>query len=203
MGLSSSPLFAKPSNIVFLPKKMDYPSLYAHYIEDTIIHDIPITTGNFMQKIIDEYEHGIKIYGYLIKDHVKVWECLLTEILEQNPKKNNIEFHFYCGEIGKAFYFKAERERNDKQIVFSIMVGSENDGAYHDITFEDNDRNQYNMDELEEMNREDSIKGLLKNGDDEDGEGNVFANYEFDEKKYKIVYNIQGVEFTEEPHSRL
>ena len=83
------------------------------------------------------------------------------------------------------------------------MVGSENDGAYHNVSFEDNDNNIYSIDELEDMNKEDSIKRFLKisqeDEDDEDDEG-VIVNYEFDVDKYKIVYNIKHVSFTEERH---
>ena len=198
MGLSSSPLFAKPSNIIFSPKKIYSGSIF----RDIIIPNIPISTGGFIQKIMEHYEYGMKVYGYLIKENVTVWENLLTEILEQNPKEKWVEIHFYCGEIGKAFYFKAIRKQDT--IVFSIMVGSENDGAYHNVSFEDNDNNIYSIDELEDMNKEDSIKRFLKNSqeddeDDEDDEG-VFVNYEFDVDKYKIVYNIKHVSFTEERH---
>lgn len=43
MGLGSYPLFAKPANIVFLPKKMNVSNEYSFYIEDNIT-DVPITT---------------------------------------------------------------------------------------------------------------------------------------------------------------
>jgi len=193
MGLYSFPLFVKPANIMFLPKKIDSSTLnidrYTYYIEENIIHDIPISTGNFMQKMIDENEYGIKIYGYLLNDHIQAWKSLLTDILEQNPKQKSIEFHFYCGEEGTAFYFKAER--NTDEIVFSTMVGSTNDGAYHDVSFEDNDGNEYSIYELADMNRE----YALKNCGDEDDENPVFVNYKFNEEKYRRVYNIKNVEF--------
>lgn len=197
MGLYSQPLFAKPANIMFLPKKIDSSTLnidrYTYYIEENIIPDIQISTGDFMQKMIDENEYGIKIYGYLLKDHIQAWKLLLTDILEQNPRQKSIEFHFYCGEEGKAFYFKAERKKDE--IVFSTMVGTENDGAYHDVSFEDNDGNEYHIYELADMNRENAFKGLLKNGDDEDDENAVFVNYKFNEKTYKIVYSIKDIVF--------
>lgn len=192
MGLGSYPLFAKPANIVFLPKKMNVSNEYSFYIEDNIT-DVPITTGDFMKKIIALDE--MRIYGYLTNTHVKVWECFLTEILEQNPRQKKIEFHFYCSERGIAFYFKAER--NKDKIEFSTMIGSVNDGAYHDVSFEDNDENEYSIDELADMNKEDAFKCLLKDEDeeDEDDENAVFVNYKFNEETYKIVYNIQDVIF--------
>lgn len=195
MGCYSYPLFAKPDNIVFLPKQIDGSltiniDRYTYYIEENIIPNIPITTGNFMQKIIDENECGIKIYGYLLKHHIKAWENLLTEILEQNPKEKKIEFHFYCGEDSKAFYFKAERKQD--KIVFEVLIGSDNDGAYNNITFVDSDENEYSIDELEIMNKEDTLKRYLN---EEEEENEVMVKYTFDEKKYKIVYNIDGVVF--------
>lgn len=185
MGLGSYPLFAKPANIVFLPKKMNVSNEYSFYIEDNIT-DVPITTGDFMKKIIALDE--MRIYGYLTNTHVKVWECFLTEILEQNPRQKMIEFHFYCSERGVAFYFKAER--NKDKIEFSTMIGSVNDGAYHDVSFEDNDENEYSIDELADMNKEDVLKD-----EDEEDENAVFVNYKFNEETYKIVYNIQDVIF--------
>jgi hypothetical protein len=194
MGLSSSPLFANPSYIIFSPKKKYSESI----LQDIIIPNIPISTGGLIQKMMEYYEYGMKVYGYLTKENVTVWKYLLTEILEQNPKEKWVEFHFYCGEIGKAYYLKAIRKQDT--IIFSIMVGSENDGAYHNVSFEDNDNNIYSIDELEDMNKEDSINRFLKNSqDDEDDEG-VFVNYAFDVDKYKIVYNIKHISFTEERH---
>jgi hypothetical protein len=195
MGLPSYPLFAVPANIMFLQKKTNIVSEYGSYIEDTLIPGIPISTGDFMQKIINEYGFGIRIYGYLLKAHVNIWRTFLTEILEQNPKQNKIEFHFYCQEIGKAYYFRAIRKQD--KIVFSIMVGLESDAGYHDFSIKDNDKNGYSFDELEEINRPDEMKGRLKNGDDEDDPDNIYAEYTFDVKKYKIVYNLQNVNFTE------
>jgi hypothetical protein len=197
MGLGSNPLFAKPANIVFVPKKLNTYLEYGNYIEDMIIPDIPISTGKFLQNIIDEYPCGIGIYGYLIKSHVNLWKCFLTDILEQNPREKKIEFHFYCGEIGLAYFMQATRKQD--KIVFSIMIGSQNDAAYNDITFEDNDGNEYSTDELEDMQKKDAMKIFLEKDEDDDLEENVFANYEFDEEKYKIVYNIQGINFIENP----
>ena len=195
MGLSSYPLFSIPANIMFLQKTPNIESVYGSYITDTIIPDLQISTGDFMQKIIDEYCHGIRVYGYLLKAHVKLWKWFLTDILEQNPKENKIEFHFYCREIGKAYYFRVVRKQD--KILFSIMIGLENDSAYHNFSIKDEDENEYSFDEIEEMNRPDAMKGLLKNGDDEDVEENIYAEYEFDEKKYRIIYKIQNINFTE------
>jgi hypothetical protein len=77
------------------------------------------------------------------------------------------------------------------------MVGLESDAGYHDFSIKDNDKNGYSFDELEEINRPDEMKGRLKNGDDEDDPDNIYAEYTFDVKKYKIVYNLQNVNFTE------
>ena len=188
MGKASFPLFAKPKHVLFTPSKIEN-SDYTHYLEEVSMDNTPISTGNFMQKIIDNNNDcGIKIYGYLVNRHTEAWKLLLTEILEQNPKEKIIEFHFYCGDDKKAFYFQAERGGNE--ILFSVMIGSDNDGAYHDVTYEDDDDNEYNIHELEDMSIEDSIKRLT-----EKEHQTMLVNYKFNEKKYRIVYNFFNVIF--------
>ena len=52
--------------------------------------DLKIDINNQLTDFMNEY--GIKIYGYLLKDHIQAWKLLLTDILEQNPKEKKIEF---------------------------------------------------------------------------------------------------------------
>lgn len=204
MGLYSFPLFAYPSNILFVPHRKSTSADYASYIEDIMTSDIPIYTDDFMQKIIDN-DDCLKIYGYLLKDHVKVWYDLLTGILEQNSNEHRIEFHFYCNEIGIAYYFLAKRKED--KIVFSIMVGAENDGAYHNVTYEDYNENEYTINELYNKKKKETMRQFAKTSieksnvspDSPSSSYDIYVKYSFDEEKYRIVYNMQNVPFRENP----
>jgi hypothetical protein len=189
MGCFSNPLFVNPSNMLFFPKNIRFSKKeyeddsyniqdrkWHSYLEQLLINDtaeIPITTEEFMQKIIDYEDIGyyLRILGYLTKDHIAIWRSFLAGILKQNPLENLIEFHFYCIDRETAYYFKAERKH--KNILFSIMIGSEDDEMYHDVSYRDEDDKECSVDEYNNSEKD---------------ETNIFAHYTFDVDKYKEVY---------------
>ena len=187
MGINSYPLFARPGNVQFTYDKvkslcMDEKTYYMQRMLEG--HDSPISTASFMQDMIDDNEHGIKIYGYMTKEHVHAWELLLTDILDQNKKETMIQFHFYC-EDGVAFYIQGSRQ--DDKIRIDVMRGVVYDAAYHDVTYEDYDENPYDIDELEDIKIEDKLRKH---------KCEMLVNYQFNAHKYKIVYDFDNVVFT-------
>lgn len=105
-----------------------------------------------------------KLMGYFNKEKLDAWKKLFQLIMKQNSHETNLEIHFYCEELGLAFYFYICHGK------FGIRMGEKNDLRYNEIIYKDFNDNV-----------------VSKSTYESDPENHIL-DYIFDLDRYKINY---------------